>query len=153
MKMFLSYSTPDLGLVSRIAKYLEPLGEVFYWDKDKPVGKESWPTIYKWIDQADVVLALITGNTLCRAMAVGNEIGRAKAKGKSIVPLVAHDVPESALGCLQGIIHEKINPYDLGPAMQRLEQPLIARRKEIQTAFLVMAAIGLLGLFWLLSKE
>ncbi|MDA8161648.1 MAG: toll/interleukin-1 receptor domain-containing protein [Desulfobacteraceae bacterium] len=98
MKVFISYSTPDLGLVYKIAQHVAPHGEVFFWDKDKNPGTESWSTIFSWLDQSDLVLAVITERTLSRAMAVGQEIGRAKAKEKLIVPLVGPDVQAADLG-------------------------------------------------------
>ena len=153
MKIFMSYSTPDLNLVAQIAERVRSHGQVFYWDKDKPLGNEPWPTISGWIDQSDVVLVLITGNTVARAMAVGNEVGRARAKGKKIIPLVAHDVPANSLGCLQGIIFERIDPYNPEPTLRKLEEPLTTRKKEVETSNFIAVVAGGLGLIWLMSNS
>ena len=80
MRLFISYSTGDLEIVDQIADALRPHAEVFYWDKDKEPGKDTWQTIFRWIDSADLVIAVITDKTVARAMSVGQEIGHAKPR-------------------------------------------------------------------------
>jgi hypothetical protein len=82
MKIFISYSTDDIRLVHKIATSLCSYSEVYYWAKDYIPGEEVWPTIFSWIDNSDLVIAVITDKTVSRAMSVGQEIGRAKTKNK-----------------------------------------------------------------------
>lgn len=84
MRIFISYSAEDFSLVHKLAKAISSIAEVYYWDKDKVLGKDSWPTIFNWIDAADLVVVVITDSTVSRAMAVGQEVGRAKAKDKGV---------------------------------------------------------------------
>src|SRR3972149_10931372 len=102
MKIFISYSTPDIKVVELFANILSQYGDVKYWAENKILGEDSWKTIFSWIDSSDVVIALVTGNTLTRAMAVGQEIGYAKNK-KKIIPVVESSIPTTELGCLSGI--------------------------------------------------
>jgi len=103
MRLFISYSTGDLEIVKQIAEALHPYAQVYYWDRDKVPGDDAWHTIFSWIDSADLVICVITDKTISRAMAVGNEIGRAQAKGKKIIPVKSKDVESSELGSLYGI--------------------------------------------------
>ncbi|MBP7795163.1 MAG: toll/interleukin-1 receptor domain-containing protein [Elusimicrobiales bacterium] len=146
MRVFISYSTPDLALVYKIAQYIKPYGDVFFWDKDKILGKESWPTIFSWIDQADLVLAVITEKTLTRAMPVGQEIGRAQKGGKLILTLVGPDVQSSELGFLNGITYQRIQLDNLGPALKNIERVILATKEKLEQrqAIFIVSAIALL---------
>jgi len=44
MRLFISYSTRDLEIVSQIADALRPHTEVFYWDKGRESGTVAWET-------------------------------------------------------------------------------------------------------------
>lgn len=149
MKVFLSYSTADLSLVNEIANHIKKYGDVFYWDNSKVPGQESWPTIFQWIDSADLVLVVITGNTVTRAMSVGQEIGRAKAKSKIIIPLVAPEVPASELGFLNGVTYQKIDPSNPGPALQQINRVLHSHKQKIESDQSFIAFLGVVGLIWL----
>ena len=131
MKIFVSYSVGDTSLVAMIVSYLRLQGHsVDWWHQSRLPGKETWPQIYGWIDSADLVLAVITDNTVARAMAVGNEVGRAKAKSKMIIPLVAQSVQTSDLGCLSDLVQIRFNPQNPWPAileLQRYTQPPAVR--------------------------
>ncbi len=153
MKIFISYGNDNLNLVEYVARNLQPFGEVFYWNQNKELGQEAWKTIYSWIDSCDLVIAIITGQVVGRAMAVGNEVGRATAKGKTVVPLVTPEVPESALGCLNGITHQRMNLQNPQEAINNIQQTILKKKteKEQQNALLVLGgAIVLLTIF---SKE
>jgi len=153
MKIFLSYSTPDEKLVHEIANYIRRHAEVYYWDKSKVPGSEVWPTIFKWIDQSDLVLVVITGNTVSRAMSVGQEVGHAKAKDKTIIPIVSSEVPISELGFLSGIIYQQIDPKNPGPAMQAIERIVLGRKQQIEWQRELFIIGGILLLVWLGSKK
>ncbi|MCA9470115.1 MAG: toll/interleukin-1 receptor domain-containing protein [Nitrospira sp.] len=152
MKVFISYSTGDLALVQQLGEYVGRQAEVFYWDKANVPGQEVWPSIFEWIDQCDLVLAVITDTTVSRAMAVGQEIGRAKAKFKPIVPVVAPDVPSSALGFLSGVTYQQIQPENPGPAIQAIERAVLSfrQKKEAQQTLLLIG--GVIALIWLTSN-
>lgn len=155
MKVFISYSTTDLSLVHSIAQHIQPHAQVFYWDKDKLPGAESWPAIFGWIDQADMVLVLITDNTVVRAMSVGQEVGHAKAKKKMVVPLVAPGVLDDELGCLKGIVYQRFDPSNPVPALQQVRGLVASRGKKIEeeqkTALWVIG--GIAAFLWATSKE
>jgi len=161
MRLFISYSTGDLEIVNQIVEYLRPNAEVLYWDKDKEPGKEVWPTIFGWIDSVDTVIAIITDKTVGRAMAVGNEIGHARAKGKKIVPLVADNVPSTELGCLNGITYVPFSRENLQTAMHDVarsvlgEELKLPRKKAVvqkkpepdRTLLVILGILGLLAIF------
>lgn len=153
MKVFISYSTSDLNLVKQLVEYISQHAEVFYWDKTKVPGQETWPSIFEWIDKCDLVLAVITDTTVSRAMAVGQEIGRAKAMVKTIVPVVAPEVPSSELGFLSGINYQRIQRENPGPALQAIEKVVlnIKQQKEAQQTLLLIG--GVIALIWLASNK
>ena len=152
MNIFISYSTADSKLVSEIAEQLRPHATVTYWDQDRTPGEPVWEMIYEWIDNADLVLTVITDKTVARAMSVGNEIGCAKEKNKPIIPLVTHDVPGSELGCLQGIVYERIDRDNPGLAVEAVKLRIDRlRRKELLTDIFVVS--GIVGTIWWASRS
>lgn len=152
MKVFISYSTDDISIVHTIAQHVRPHAEVFYWDKSKVPGQKSWPTIFTWVNQADLVLALITGKTVSRAMSVGQEIGHAKAKGKTIIPIVSPEVPNSELGFLSGITYQRIQQNNPGPALESVKRVILAKKQQIESnqAFLIIG--GILALLFITTS-
>ncbi|MCL5055084.1 MAG: toll/interleukin-1 receptor domain-containing protein [Firmicutes bacterium] len=153
MKIFISYSTGDLNFVKEIQHSIEHLVEVIYWDKNKEPGEEAWKWIFNQIDLADLVLVLITDKTVSRAMAVGNEIGHAKARSKKIIPLVSATVNSSELGCLSGITYQPIPSDNPASALKSIEK-IIAEQKsklESQQALVVLVVVGIFLV--LLSKK
>jgi len=88
--------------------------------------------IFSWIDIADMVFVVITGNTLHRAMAVGQEVGHAKAKNKLIIPLVSPEVPSMELGFLSGIAYQPIDVKDPAPALQQVARLASMKKQEIE---------------------
>jgi hypothetical protein len=155
VKIFISYSTTDLALVRSIVAHISAPDQVFYWDKDKEPGKESWPTIFGWIDQADLVLVLITDSTVKRAMAVGQEVGHATKAKKRIIPLVAPGIPDDELGCLKGITYQPFDPSHPVPSLGQVRGLVANRGKEMQeeqkTALWIVG--GIAALLWFSSKE
>jgi hypothetical protein len=145
VNVFISYSSRDTRIVQQIAGYLSQTANVLYWNKNQEPGRESWPSIFSWIDQSDIVLAFITGNTVERAMSVGNEIGHAKAKNKLIIPIVTVDVPESELGCLKGIIYQRFDMNNPGPAIKVVERVILKKKKEKEEQADAWRAIFLVG--------
>ncbi|MBL1214699.1 MAG: toll/interleukin-1 receptor domain-containing protein [Ignavibacteriae bacterium] len=145
MKIFISYSTKDLDIVNLFAEHLRPFGEVTYWAEDKELGKEAWETIFSWIDSSDVVLALITGSTVARAMSVGQEIGRAKAQNKNIIPIVSSTVPTTELGFLSGTTYQVIDPSDPYAAVLEITKTIKRYNlveKQNQNTALVLAGLA-----------
>lgn len=134
MKVFISYSTGDLDLVRRVAREVEHSAKVKYWDKDKKPGDSAWATIFRWIDGCDLVIVLVTDKAVRRGLAVGKEIGRAEAKGKTIVPLVDKGVPESELGCLDGRTYVHLDSSNPGAAMLEVGEILKDRAAALARA-------------------
>lgn len=132
MKLFISYSVHDSELVRKVAESIRRhVEKIYYWDESKELGEDAWKSIFSWIDGADLVLAVITDNTISRAMAVGNEIGHAKAKNKKIIPLVAPDISSEQLGCLQGVTYQKIDKDNPLPAIEAICSE-INRMKQVK---------------------
>lgn len=153
MNVFISYSVKDLNLVQQIAFSIGPFATVYYWDQDKEPGKQDWESIFRWIDSSDLVLAIITGNTAVRAMAVGNEIGHAKAKGKEIIPIVTPEVPQSELGVLEGIIYQRIDRTHPQPALQILSRIVQSRSEKLDKQRAIFIVGLLIGGLILLSRN
>lgn len=153
MKVFISYSTDDISLVHEIVNYIKPHADVFFWDKSKVPGQEAWPSIFKWIDQSDIVLAVITDRTVSRAMSVGQEVGRAKTFNKTIIPIVSPDVAPSELGFLSGITYQPIERDNPGKALQAIKQVILSKKQEIESQQAILLVCGILGLVWLVSSN
>lgn len=155
MKIFISYNSSDIPLVESTHEYLKSVGQVKFWDKDKTSGEVAWDSIFKWIDEADMVVVIISHNTLTRAMSVGQEIGRAKAKNKTILPLVAHGVDSADLGCLGGVTYQRFdleNPHE--SLMKVSEHCLKHKKKSEEESKSFLFVIGLLAfLFYASAKE
>lgn len=153
MKTFISYSTPDSAIVRDIANYIKPHADVYYWEESKIPGQEAWPSIFKWIEQADIVLAVITDKTVSRAMSVGQEIGHAKAKNKTIIPLVGPDVDTRELGFLTGTTYQPISQNNPGPALKSVERIVLAKKQELETKNTIFIIGGIVALMILLSSS
>lgn len=143
MRVFISYSTQDVAFVRWIAAQIRCHTQVDFWDESKVLGERAWDTIYGWIEQSDLVIAIITDNTVRRAMAVGNEIGYAKKANKTIIPLVTPNVPPSELGCLSDITYERITTSNMGTVLQAVQRVILAKKqqKENNAALAVIALI------------
>lgn len=151
MQVFISYSTGDLDAVKRIANFVRDIGDVKYWDKDKEPGETAWDTIFEWIEDSDLVIALITDKTVSRAMSVGQEIGHAKAKGKKIIPIVTSNVRSSSLGCLMGITYIPVDRKNMLPAMFKIRETM-KKEKFNNLVDDTLIVGGILGLLWAGSK-
>lgn len=152
MNIFISYSTDSQDIVKSIADYLKPLGAVRYWDQNKVLGEKDWELIFEWIDDSDIVLAVITDKTISRAMAVGQEIGYAKDAGKFIIPIVTQNVKETDLGLLKGITYQRISNDNPGPALSAVE----SRIRDWRRTDLIKDVgifLGIVALIWLASRE
>lgn len=150
MKTFISYSTPDTEIVRQLSEQILNHSEVFFWDENKVLGENAWHTIFEWIDNADLVIVVITDNTVHRAMSVGQEVGRALTKGKTIIPMVSKNVPSTELGCLNGITFQAIDVWNPTPAIQQVAQ--VAHNKKLsmienQKMIISVLVIGALILF------
>lgn len=152
MNIFISYSTEDLSLVNQIADYLKHHATVRYWAKDKKPGEKDWDQIFEWIDESDLMLAVITDNAVARGIAVGSEIGYAKKHEVGIIPVVADNVSESHLGCLKGITYERIDRDNPGPALEKVARRVreIKRQDFIEDCSVLAAVVGLI---WLASRS
>jgi hypothetical protein len=151
MNVFISYSTPDLSMVHELANRIKPFAEVFYWAQNNLPGQESWPSIFSWIDKSDLVIAFVTDNTVRRAMAVGQELGRAKTQSKTIVPIVSKQVQSCELGFLAGVAYQPIDIGNPQPAIDQVSQIVHSykideeeQQKQLLTFIVLAAALILL---------
>ena len=153
MNIFISYSAKDLSLVKLIESKLVLYGDVKYWDKNKQIGEMDWNQIFNWIDDADIILPIITDNVVSRAMSVGNEIGHAIKQDKFIIPIVTNNVHESELGCLKGITYQRIDPKNPWLALQNIETK-IESEKSKEDFWNLVFIVGLVILaIWISSQS
>ena len=102
MKVFLSYSTKDMDIAQMIKEELKLLGvEVYLAEEDPQPGRILAEKIKKELRNSDLVIALITPNSL-QSTYVWSEIGGAALADKPIIPLVHPSVPETKLAFLTG---------------------------------------------------
>lgn len=153
MKVFISYSTDDISLVRKIADQIKPYTEVLYWDQSKMPGEQVWDQIFSWIDQCDAVVAVITDKTVSRGISVGQEIGRAKGKEKSVFPMVAQDVPAVELGCLHGVTYIRMERDNPGAALQAIAKRISEMTDQIKVQNFWTVVIGIILVSWLLSNS
>ena len=149
MKVFISYSTKDTEIVRQFVSEIEDCGDdVYWWSESKQPGAKAWVSIFKWIKNADIVLAVITDATLDRAMAVGNEIGYARANGKRIVPILSEGIQPTSLGCLIGTTHIRLRRDRLAESIDEvldaLDEKEAQNRKEMRDMLIAAATVLLL---------
>jgi len=131
MKVFISYSIDDSDLLHQLIDAIRVCGdEVRCWDKSREPGREVWPSIFGWIDECDIVIAIITDKTVKRGLSVGNEIGHATAKGKPILPLVGPDVGPGDLGCLGSVVFQRIERGNAGEAILAVQRTLASYKER-----------------------
>ena len=90
-RIFISYARSDgTPLAERLYKDLEARGLEAFLDKTGIGGGDLWSTkIEQALDQADVVLALLTPGSYSSRVCRGEQL-RAFRKGKLVVPLLCH---------------------------------------------------------------
>jgi hypothetical protein len=87
-------------------------------------------------------------------MSVGQEIGRANSKNKTIIPLVSREVPSTELGFLSGITYQPIDVWNPAPAIQQVALLASMKKQGIengQNLALTVIAVGFL--VWLFSDN
>jgi len=156
MKVFVSYSATDNDFVRKIVKGIRSDAvSVHWWDESKQLGQNCWEQIFGWIDDANLVLAIITGKTLERGLAVGNEIGYAKAKGKEIIPLITDEDDRFDLGCLIGTVDQYIDENDPQSGIDAIK--LHIERKHPANDEVdwgqVLTVLGLVGVIWAATRK
>lgn len=147
MRIFISYSTADINIVNQLSMYLRPYGDVKWWAENKEIGQDAWQTIFSWIDSADIVIVLITDNTVARGLAVGQEVGRAKALNKFIIPIVSNSVSIAELGFMSGITYQQIDLHNPFPAIFRITEAvkkLSTDKEQKQNAAITLTILGLI---------
>jgi hypothetical protein len=181
VRIFISYSVQDTSLIRQFADGLKSengVSQVHWWEDSKRLGQEAWPQIFSWIDEADLVLVIVTGNVLSRAMAGGNEVGRAKAKGKYIIPLVSKvtgwrwllqklgfkvGISTADLGCLGDLVHVRISEHDPKAGIEKIkleltqlvsarQLQLVSAQQDAEQALLIIGVLTAVGLLWAASK-
>ncbi len=56
MRLFINYSKGDLEIVNQIAEALRPHAQVFYRDKDREPGGDTWQVVFGFVGGADLRL-------------------------------------------------------------------------------------------------
>lgn len=150
--VFISYSTSDLNLVTEITNQLKQFGANCYVaDNIIEAGELLSDKIENAINRADCVLVILTEEGF-RSQWVNQEIGLAKAKGKTIIPIIESGV--TVAGVLQGIEYiplDKSNPQNfLNKLTERITD---LKKSKDSTNLLVYGALGALALLWLTTRE
>lgn len=151
MKVFLSHSTHDQGLVISLSQLLQHLGiQVFVAEWYLSPGARLDMKIKKQIRDADFVVVLLTRNGL-RSNWVQQEVGIAIDAEKPIIPIVERGAKPSDLAALQGREYIKYDPLHPGQALTKVIRYLNSQRlqKKEQEKWRLIAA-GIIGLFVLL---
>lgn len=164
MNIFISYSAKDTHRVQLIAEQLRTSNKatVHWWENSQRPGQATWSQIFQWIDAADLVLVIVSGNVLRRAMAVGNEVGYAKAKGRVIIPLVWESpgiwarlirkfgarigIGTDDLACIGDLVHIRINEKRPEEGLQKLQVELQRIAAALQDEEARRAVLALLGI-------
>ena len=147
MKVFISYSTGDTETVRQFVNAIEKKNHtVYWWSESQEPGKDAWRTIFEWIRRANIVLAVITDKTIARAMAVGNEIGYARAKVKRIVPILAAGIAAESIGCLIGKTAIKLDGHSIEGSIEKVLDAIDAKEAEDRKATrdLLLAGVAVL---------
>jgi hypothetical protein len=152
MRIFISYSSPDINIISILARQLRVYGDVYYWDKNNYPGDLGWEQIYTWIDNADIVLTLITDNTVARASSVRREVERAIAQNKFIVPIVSGSASKEDLGFLSGLNYHEINNNNLAPAITRIIE-LIDKKRKDENCVTGLILVTIAFFLWVLNRK
>lgn len=119
VRAFLSGSYRDIALLRKIANIAQDSGfEVWMADRQVAVGDSITDTISKAIDDADCLIAVISGDTATSSW-VHFEIGRAWGARKRILPIRVGDatVPSD----LMGILYLQIQ----GPKVTKRDEALL----------------------------
>lgn len=151
MKVFISHSTQDQGLVISLAKLLQQLGiQVFVAEWYLSPGARLDMKIKKQIRDADFVVVLLTRNGI-RSTWVQQEIGIAVNAEKPIIPIVEQGTQPGDLAALQGREYIEYDPCYPGQALAKVIRYLNSQRlqKKEQEKWRLIAA-GIIGLFVLL---
>ncbi len=150
MQIFVSYRATDLPIVQGLERHLADF-DLDYWDHSSIPGKPDWDSIEQWIGDADVVVLVVTADTLAQAISVGQEVGIARAQEKVIIPLVAHDISPSRLGFLKGTTALRFDPDSPEAAFERLADVLSEIRRGNRLEGLLVGGLAVAGLAWLAS--
>jgi len=122
MRIFISYSNPNLSLIRTFAEQIGIWGSTFFWNQSYFPEGPSLEELNNWIDNSDLVILLIMGNTVIRASTVTDEINRAKSMGRIILPIVSNKVHSSELGFLEGIKYHQIDVSNPESAMHGISE-------------------------------
>lgn len=108
MEFFISYSSKDKELASKIGEMLSQKYSVFLAHRDISMSKEWRDDILSHLESCSVLIAVCTSNYANSAW--GNqEAGIAIEKGRKVIPLFAQGTNKSRFGFLeakQGHPHE-----------------------------------------------
>lgn len=97
MKLFLSYSHSDIGLVRKLAEHLAAAGHQIWYDQQLTGGELWWNHILDHIDTCDVFIPVLSGG-FSTSSACDVEVRYALAVGCPIVPIaVRNDYNPAAL--------------------------------------------------------
>lgn len=146
LTVFISYSVHETAIVDAINTHLLPHAKTLFWKQDNVPGQDAWQTIYSWIDSADLVVVVLTGKTLTRALSVGTEVGYARKAGKRIIPLVAPEVPKGELGCLEGITYIRLDYESPETTIGHLHSAIADYAHQKAESQRAVALLGLIAL-------
>jgi TIR domain len=151
LKVFISYASPDLGVVNFVKSMLEvaPV-EVYVAEYDLPPGASITPALLVKIKECDLFIVLWSMNS-CASEWVLQEIGAARSQGKTIIPVMLQQglKPPGFISDLK-FLDVPRNPE---AAFAWLRENVLTRAsaKQKQEGVGVLAVFG--ALLWLLSRK
>ena len=155
-KVFLSYSTKDMGLVVKIRDDLTKAGISVYLAEERPEpGKTLSQKIMENIKSSDCMIVLLTDIGI-RSQYVNQEIGAARMIDKPVIPMVEKKMESKIGGLLAGIeyiLFDKANPRKamekVVSYVSRLKLSLeieIRKREELYTIITISALIVMIAI-------
>lgn len=156
MNIFISYSGADVKLLKEIStqlsKNIQGI-ELLYWDKDKLPGEDDWASIHKWIDQSQIIIAIVTPAAIQRGISIGFEGGYAKKSNKVIIPFISKEIKIGDIGWMKGLIAIYFDETDPSKALSELYDAVQRQKSKIidgETKGLILVGLTIL---YILSRS
>ena len=150
MKVFISHSIKDLGIVEEFKKLIESVGiEAYMAVYDIQPGKDLWEKFETNIKNSNLVLAILT-RTGARSEILNQEIGIAKANNILVVPVAEEGA--KLKGLLQKLEYIKLNKDHLDLTKEAAYTYLNKLKKEEKNreliGFIVVGIVLIILLAW-----
>ena len=151
LRVFLSHSERDLGVVQFIAQTLQSFGiSVYLAEYDPRPGERLSDKLVAAIRECDCFLVVLTPQSQVSPI-VQQEIGIAIGAGKRVIALVQRMLEPRALGLLQGVEYIEFDPYYPGNALEKLIHSLQEAAQSKDANRIAASAVAGLALLMILA--